>query len=739
MNHFQGYIDRIVFRSEESGYTVMTGIMDGHEYTLVGTFSSIEPGETIEAEGHETSHPIYGEQFSIESYKSITPQSTESIERYLGSGAIKGIGAALASRIVKRFKADTMRVIEEEPERLAEIKGISERMAMDIATAIAAKRDMQDAMMFLQDYGISSNLAAKVFAQYGPSMYTVIRENPYKLAEDIEGVGFKTCDEIAKRAGLLVDSDFRIGAGIQYALTMAQGNGHTYLPLEELRQTAGVLLGTVLEDLEHQLVDLQMNKKIVVKGDKVYLAPLYYTEMQVAAMLMRLNLSAEVESRGLEEEIAFVTAEEGITLDELQKQAVSYAVNSGLLVITGGPGTGKTTTINTIIKLFEREGKTIFLAAPTGRAAKRMTEATGYEAKTIHRLLEYQGRPGEEGSRNGLHFERNENNPLEADVIIIDEMSMVDIFLMNALLKAIIQGTRLILVGDANQLPSVGAGNVLRDIISSGEIRVVKLNHIFRQAAMSDIVVNAHKINRGEAVDLGKQSRDFLFIRSDSPEQITGAVTKLLLEKLPNYVGAEAMELQVMTPQKKGALGVERLNQVLQGVVNPKDSRKPEKELYGTTFRLGDKVMQMKNDYNLIWEIRGQYGIPIEKGEGVFNGDTGVIEEINHFAQTLTVRFDDRYVEYEFKQCENLELAYAITIHKSQGSEYPAVIIPMYQGPQMLMNRNLLYTAVTRAKSCVCLVGNPRIFDLMLHNETEAKRYSSLAERIREMTFGETA
>lgn len=473
-------------------------------------------------------------------------------------------------------------------------------------------------------------------------------------------------------------------------------------------------------------------------GTRVYRSLLYYTELQVATQLKELNITRD---GGLDERsegvIDDITEKEGIELDELQRQAVYYAVNSGVLVITGGPGTGKTTTINTIIKVFAHDGKTILLAAPTGRAAKRMSESTGWPASTIHRLLEYQGRPedekedGQEVVRG--HFERDDSNPLECDVVIIDEMSMVDIFLMNSLLRAIHKGTRLILVGDANQLPSVGAGNVLRDIINSGSIRTVKLTHIFRQAAESDIVVNAHKINAGDKVDLSKKSRDFLFIRNQNPDQIFNSITALVLDKLPGYLSVDPFEMQIMTPQRKGALGVERLNQLLQEKLNPKSSEKPEKEINGTLFRLGDKVMQVKNDYNLVWEIRGRYGVPIEKGEGVFNGDIGVITEINNFAQNLTVQFDDRFVEYEFKQCESLDLAYAITIHKSQGSEYPAVIMPMYQGPQMLMNRNLLYTAVTRAKRCVCLVGNPQIFEQMIGNESEAKRYSSLAERLKEI------
>lgn len=810
LEYFEGYIDHIIFQSPATGYTVMTGVMEGKTYTLVGTLPGIEAGENIKADGHEATHQIYGTQFVIDQYQVVAPKTQEAVERYLGSGAIKGIGAAMASRIVKKFGDDTMRIIEEEPERLAEIKGISARKAMDIAASVNAKRDMQDAVMFLQKYGISINLAGKIYNRYGNEMYDIVRDNPYRLAEDIEGLGFRTCDEIARNAGIAEDSAFRIESGIQYALGMAESNGHCYLPLPELWSSVESLLNITIQDMNQYLLELQMKGRVMVKSSRprsisdflanaddagptsgsdtgastadgasaltantapgfqtslasgafdamapslydanpalhadpathVYRASIYYTELQVATMLKDLNVTVENAELDAKRAVSIdeITEKNGIELDPLQRDAVLTAGHSGLLVITGGPGTGKTTTINTIIRMFADEGKTILLGAPTGRAAKRMSEATGWPASTIHRLLEYQGRPDEDeegGDQVRGHFERNENNPLECDVVIIDEMSMVDIFLMNALLKAIHRGTRLIMVGDANQLPSVGAGNVLRDIIASGVIRTIQLRHIFRQAAASDIVVNAHKINEGEPVDLSKRSKDFLFIKSQTPDQIFAAIAALVLNKLPGYLGVDPFDIQIMTPQRKGALGVERLNQLLQEQMNPKSSRKTEKEIGGTLFRVGDKVMQIRNDYNLIWEIRGRYGIPIEKGEGVFNGDIGIITEINSFAQNLTVRFDDRFVEYAFKDCESLELAYAITIHKSQGSEYPAVVVPMYQGPSMLMNRNLLYTAVTRAKSCVCLVGNPPIFDQMLHNASEAKRYSSLSERLQEVS-----
>ena len=734
----KGFVERIKFRNEDNGYTVLS-IADGKDETiLVGTFHYISEGEMVEATGTMIEHPVYGEQLQVESYEIKTPEDNTAIERYLGSGAIKGVGAALAARIVKKFKADTFRIMEEEPERLAEVKGISEKMAMAIGEQVEAKKEMRQAMMFLQEYGISMNLAVKIYQEYGPRMYSVLKENPYRLADDIPGVGFKMADEIAQRAGLFTDSDYRIKSGIFYTLLQAVGNGHTYLPEKELKANAAELLQVHPEDMDKHLMDLQMEKKIIVKGLPegeriIYSSQYYYLELNAAKMLWDLNIRGEIPRETIEKRLEQIQASESIKLDEMQQQAVLEAVNSGLLTITGGPGTGKTTTINTIIQYFEMEGMEIQLAAPTGRAAKRMTEATGYEARTIHRMLELTGMPGEK-EVTGMHFERNEENPLDADVIIIDEMSMVDINLLHSLLKAIPVGTRLILVGDVNQLPSVGPGNVLRDIIDSGQFNVVKLTKIFRQAAESDIIVNAHRINDGLQIPLGKPSRDFLFIKRDTPDAIISAMITLVQKKLPDYVHTDPMEIQIMTPMRKGALGVERLNQILQSFLNPPDKKKAEKELNGTIWRIGDKVMQIKNNYQMEWEIRNRYGIPVDKGMGVFNGDIGRIREINEFAETITVEFDEgRMAEYLFKQTEELELAYAITIHKSQGSEYPAVVIPVHSGPRMLMNRNLIYTGVTRARTCVCLVGIPETFQAMADNTMEQKRYSGLKERIREL------
>jgi exodeoxyribonuclease V alpha subunit len=733
-----GFVEKIKYRNEDNGYTVLSLVDAGEEYTLVGSFHYISEGEMIEAVGSMTEHPVYGEQMTVESYEIKAPEDTAAMERYLGSGAIKGIGAALASRIVRRFKADTFRIMEEEPERLSEVKGVSEKMAMSISQQVEEKKEMRQAMMFLQEYGITMNLAVKIYQEYGPRLYSVLKENPYQLADDIPGVGFKMADEIARKAGIFTDSDFRIKCGVLYTLLQATANGHTYLPEGELLSQTSELLKIEPSFIEKHLMDMQLDKRLVIReleGKRiVYASQYYYMELNVAKMLHDLNIRGRMAEEEIRTQLLKLQKEEQIELDEKQVQAVVEAVNSGLLIITGGPGTGKTTTINTIIRFFESQEMEILLAAPTGRAAKRMTEATGYEARTIHRLLELTGVPGDDRSL-GMHFERNEENPLDADAVIIDETSMVDIHLMQSLLKAINPGTRLILVGDVNQLPSVGPGNVLRDMIDSGSFNVVMLTKIFRQATQSDIVVNAHKINRGEQVPLGKKSNDFLFIKREDPNAIINAMITLVQDKLPGYVQAKTYDIQIMTPMRKGAIGVERLNTILQEYLNPPGEGKTEKETAGVTYRVGDKVMQIKNNYNIEWEVRNKYGIPMDKGTGVYNGDMGIVREINAFAELVTVEFDEgRMVDYSFKQLEELELAYAITIHKSQGSEYPAVVIPVFSGPRMLMTRNLIYTAVTRAKSCVCLVGMPEVFGDMVNNEMEQRRYSGLKDRICEIS-----
>ena len=744
MEQVKGYVEHIIYRNDDNGYTVMNLMNGEEEIVCVGNFRTIDLGETLEVSGNYTEHPMYGMQLKAESYRVVEPDDEAGMERYLASGAIKGIGAALASRIIKKFGKDTFRVIEEEPERLAEIKGISEKKAREIAVRMEEKKDMRSAMVFLQKYGISDAMAVRIYNTYGEGIYGVMRENPYRLAEDVGGIGFRAADEIARKAGIHMDSDYRIRSGILYALAQSMAEGNIYLPENILLERCTSLLEVDKEGIEPQISNLAMEKKIVVKladEKRIYAASAYYEELNCAKMLHDLNISMTQgngweasEEKRVQQRISMLEKTQKIRLDELQKQAVLESIKSGIMILTGGPGTGKTTTINTMIGYFAEEGMDIFLAAPTGRAAKRMTEATGYEAKTIHRLLELNGASVEE--KRLAKFERNEENPLEADVIIIDEMSMVDIHLFQALLKAIMPGTRLFMAGDINQLPPVGPGQVLRDLIDSGCFPKVMLQKIFRQAEESDIVVNAHRIHEGKNIALDNKSRDFFFLERNDVNVIYKHMIQLIREKLPPYVNAGSYDIQVLTPMRKGSLGVETLNGILQQYLNPPDASKEEHPYGNGLFRAGDKVMQIKNNYQMEWEVVSKYGIPVDKGLGVFNGDMGVIREINEFSQELVVEFDEcRRVAYPFHQLDEIELAYAVTIHKSQGSEYPAVIMPLLSGPRMLMNRNLLYTGVTRAKYCVTILGSRQVVGDMIANESQNRRYTSLCDRIREMAF----
>lgn len=733
---YEGYVERIVFRNKENGYTVLGLSTEEDEVTCVGTFSYVNEGDYIEVQGEVTSHAVYGEQLKISSYRVKEPEDSLSIERYLGSGAIKGLGPGLAARIVRKFGKDTFHIIETETERLAEVKGISLRMAQEIGIQFEEKKEMRNAMIFLQQYGISLNFAVKIVETYGQSLYEVMKVNPYKLAEDISGIGFRLADEIANKTGVMQDSDYRIKAGMLYVLNQAGMNGHIYLPKEELIEKTKELLGIEEEKILNQIMDMVLEKKIVIRKNEerecVYSSMYYYMEMNSARMLLDLNISYTIKREEIENRLIIFQKQQDIQLEEMQKQAVIEAARNGVLVITGGPGTGKTTTINALIKFFESEGMEILLAAPTGRAAKRISETTGYEAQTIHRLLEISG--GMDKGESGTHFERNEGNPLEADVIIIDEMSMVDISLMCSLLKAVLVGTRLILVGDVNQLPSVGPGNVLRDIIASNAFPVVELSKIFRQAAESDIIVNAHKINAGQPISLDNKSRDFFLLQRDNANVIINVMLQLITQKLPKYVDASPYDIQVLTPMRKGELGVERLNQILQRFLNPSSEKKKEKVTNSGILREGDKVMQIKNNYQIEWEIKNKRGFLLNSGTGVFNGDCGIIREINQFAETLVVEFEEgKMVQYSFQMLDELELAYAVTIHKSQGSEYPAVVMPLLTGPRMLFNRNLLYTAVTRAKKCVTIVGKKDTVEQMIANVIDVRRYSSLDQQIRNM------
>ena len=749
MEKVSGYVEHIIYRNTENGYTVFELIADGEEITCVGSFQAIDEGEGLELSGGYVEHAVYGSQFKVESYEETLPEDEQSMERYLGSGAVRGVGPSLAARIVKKFGKDTFRIVEQEPERLAEVKGISERKAMEISAQMEEKKDLRAAMIYLQKYGISNALAMRIYQTYKEQVYHILEENPYRLAEDIDGIGFRRADELAARIGIHTDSDFRVRSGILYALQLAAADGNTCLPKAALLEKAAQLLGLPGEYVSLQLPNLAMERKLVIRQtdgeDLVYAASLYYAELSCARLLADLNMSfappeglLPSEEEKLLCDIEKLARRSGIELEALQQQAVLECVKNGVMILTGGPGTGKTTTINTVIRYFEAEGMDLLLAAPTGRAAKRMTEATGYEARTIHRLLELSGIPEENGSgglsMNRAHFERNADNPLEADVVIVDEMSMVDIQLFQSLLKAVSPGTRLVLVGDVNQLPSVGPGQVLRDLIESRAFPVVELKKIFRQAGESDIVVNAHRINEGKEIALDNKSRDFFFLQRDNVQVIYKHMILLIREKLPGYVHAGPFDIQVLTPMRKGNLGAETLNGILQAYLNPKTDSKKEYQSPDTLFREGDKVMQTKNNYQLEWEVVSRYGIPVDHGVGIFNGDMGVVRQIDPFARTMTVEFDEqRRVTYSFEQTAELELAYAITIHKSQGSEYPAVIMPLLGGPKMLFNRNLLYTGVTRARDCVTILGSSQVVLDMIRNESEAKRFTGLDARIREI------
>ncbi len=751
METIDGYVDHIVFQNRENGYTVMSLIAEGEEVTCVGMCRGLTQGDTISVRGDYVEHPVYGVQFKIDSYQTVTPKDSEGMERYLGSGAVKGVGAALAARIVKKFGDDTFRIIEEEPERLVEIKGISERKAREIAVQMEEKKDLRDAMVYLQQFGISNTLAVKIYDTYGMEVYGILKENPYRLAEDISGVGFRMADELAGKIGIHTDSDYRIRSGILYVLMQAVGEGHCYLPESVLLERAQALLEVDRENIRPQLDNLMMDKKLVIKGDCAFLTSYYYAELSCAQMLKELNISMEADNsvvmpekagqNGFEgpsfnaaakRRLESLAKDLGLELNELQLQAVMECIRNGLLILSGGPGTGKTTTINMIIRYFEAEGLDIFLAAPTGRAAKRMTEATGFEARTIHRMLELNSALSDEDTRK-VRFERNEENPLETDVIIIDEMSMVDIQLFQALLRAVVPGTRLVLVGDVNQLPSVGPGQVLRDLIQSGQFPMVELEKIFRQAEESDIIVNAHRINNGQQIALDNKSKDFFLLERNDVNVIYKHMIQLIREKLPKYVKATPFDIQVLTPMRKGSLGCETLNGILQQYLNPPDPAKKEHPTGSGLYREGDKVMQIKNNYQLEWEIVSKYGIPVEKGTGVFNGDMGRILKIDESAASMVVEYDEqRRVTYPFSLLEELELSYAITIHKSQGSEYPAVILPLLGGARMLFNRNLLYTAITRAKNCVTILGSSGTVRGMIDNISENKRYTALDQRIRD-------
>jgi len=749
----EGYIEKIIYRSEETGYTVFSVETTEGEEIFVGNMPGIYDGMYIQAEGEYVHHPQYDLQFSVKTCELSMPTDVLGIERYLGSGLVKGIGQVLAKRIVKAFKEDTLRIMAEEPERLAEVKGISLRKARELGETYQENHEFQEVIIYLTQYGIHANLAMKIYRIYGKDVYSILRENPYRLVEDVPGIGFRRADEIAAATGISADSEYRLQSALLYVLNQAMNEGHIYLPEQQLLTETFRVMNLEgdwesFEDRAHdQLLEMGMNKKLMCKliyPDKdpegmavsaIYTWWNYNIEKDSARRLVDLCIRHETPKEELDAAIEEVEREMEIELDPGQRAAVETAICSGVAVITGGPGTGKTTIISAVIRYFEEHGLEVELAAPTGRAAKRITESTGVKARTIHRLLEFSGEPGQGDSRKP-YFARNAENPLDCDAVIIDEASMLDAALFHSLLQAMTYGTRLVLVGDTDQLPSVGAGNVLHDVIESGCFPVTTLSTIFRQAEESRIITNAHKARNGEHLTIDNKNTDFFFIPRQGAEAIGREIETLIRKDLPGYLCVKEDEIQVLTPMRKYELGVEALNKRLQNTLNPASPSKREKQLQDIVFREGDKVMQVRNNYKLEWRIPAsdENKFIEEEGVGVFNGDMGKILSVNDFDEEFEVRFDDgRIARYPFAMADELEHAFAITIHKSQGSEYPAVIIPLSRGPERLLNRNLLYTAITRAREMVVLVGDLGMVNRMIDNESQQQRFTSLTTRIREV------
>ena len=729
MEKLQGMVSDIVFKNEENGYTIASLANENDEITIVGCMPTLSVGESIEVEGKWINHKIYGSQFEVQSFMPVTPSSLEGIYVYLSSGMIHGIGEKMAKRIIDKFGVDTLNIIQNTPERLTEVEGIGMKKVKQIQESYEENRELRNIIIQLSPYGITPNYCLRIYKKYKDKSLEVINKNPYRLAEEVRGIGFRIADDIASKIGIDKYSPDRIMQGILFTLNQSLGSGHTYLPKRVLIEQSVKILGVEPTFVENGIIDLAYNQKVHLENKNgeilVYLMMYYICENGVCKEIVKLSQHETKDLHiNIDEEIKIVEKEDEISLANNQILAVKEAINNGVTIITGGPGTGKTTTINTIIKIFENNDQKVVLCAPTGRAAKRMSETSNKEAKTIHRLLEM----GFSTDGDELTFFKDEEDPIEADVIILDEASMVDIILMYNLLKAIKLGTRLLLVGDSDQLPSVGAGNVLKDIIDSGVIKTVRLDEIFRQARESMIVVNAHKINNGEPLFLNVKNKDFFFLRKNTNEEILNEIIGLVSERLPKFYNFDKLkDIQVLTSMRKGDLGVTNLNIELQKYLNPPNKYKQEEEFAKRTFRVGDKVMQIRNNYTKKWETEDKS----DNGEGIYNGDIGYIFHIDKDKKTVFVLFDKvKIASYKYDELDELDHSFCTTIHKSQGSEFPVVVIPIVWAPPMLLSRNLLYTAVTRAKKLVVLVGDVKYLEQMIKNNRINDRYSNLSYKL---------
>lgn len=739
MEELKGVVESIVFKSEDTGYTVIRFRELVTVHTAVGTIPHIKEGQNLKLVGTWAAHPQFGRQFKIEECEEILPTSKEGIERYLSSGVIHGIGPVTAKKIIAKFGDKTLEILDNDINKLKLVEGIGKKKLQIIIDSYSEQKELKNISLFFQEHGISMNQTLKIYKKYGNMSVDVVKDNPYVLCEEISGIGFRTADKIAQSIGIDRESSFRIQSGLRYLINNFCAAGNTYMPKELLIKEAIEVLGVNKNIIEENILNASLENKVKIEmleeHEGVFTIPYYYSELGITNKILTLAIANfQNVNVDIEELISRFEGFNNIDFAPSQREAILGAFINGIEIITGGPGTGKTTIIKAIIDIFEQCKMKVVLAAPTGRAAKRMSESTGREAKTIHRLLDMVVADNEEEKV----FQKIDAEPIDADVVIVDEASMIDVSLMNNLLKSIKVGTRLIIVGDIDQLPSVGAGNVLSDLIESKFTKVVRLGEIFRQGKESMIVVNAHKINKGEMPLLNEKGKDFFFVREESQDRMVSTIVDLINRRLPtfNKQWDKYKDIQILAPMKKGNLGVLNLNQEIQKVLNEKKSYKQEKTYRDIVFREGDKVMQIKNNYNLKWTRINGFGD--SEGEGVFNGDMGFIESIDNENKVLSVIFDDeRKVIYDFAFLDELELAYAITIHKSQGSEFPVVIIPVYMGAPFLMNRNLLYTGITRAKRMVVVVGVPKALKFMVDNTRSMERYSSLRWRIQEIIKNE--